>query len=111
MHDRIEAFIEFLLDTETTSEIVFSQTILKKHEFYNGRYQSNFAKVVELKLKHWQDFSQNEQHAITDRMVTLTENEVSDNESDEEIFDEEETKPMQQKEKVSLHCAVLMSYH
>ena len=107
MNNRIEAFIEFLLDTETTSEVVFSQAILKKHEFYAGRYQSVFAKVVDQKLKHWEDFYQKEQHAVTDRITTNAGNELSDNKSEEETSsDDEETKTLQshfqQKDQVNL---------
>ena len=34
MNNQIETFIEFLLDTETTSEVTFSQAILKKQKSY-----------------------------------------------------------------------------
>ena len=108
MNNQIQTFIEFLLDTETTSEVSFSEAILEKNEFYHKRHRSIFEKIVDQKIQQWKDFYQKEQNAIADRMAINAGNELSDNESDEGSSsdnDEEETPQSQpqQKDQVNLH--------
>ncbi|CAF4253925.1 unnamed protein product, partial [Rotaria sordida] len=54
MNDEIQTFIEFLLDTETTSETLFNQAITEKQELYNNvRNGSIFKKIVDQKFQQW----------------------------------------------------------
>jgi hypothetical protein len=101
MNNQIETFIDFLLDTETTSEISFSQAILKNHELYHQRYQSNFDKVVNQKFQQWKDFYHKEQSAIDNRIAINAGNVILDNKSESESEqessdDDEEGKTQQQ---------------
>ncbi len=113
MHSQIGTFIEFLLDTETTSEVLFSQAILEKDELYHKRYQSSFETVVNQKLQQWKDFYQKEQCAIADRIAINAGNEVIDDQSESESeqessSDDEEGTTLQstvhQKDQVNLYC-------
>jgi len=112
MNSQIGSFIEFLLDTETTSEVSFSQTILEKDELYHKRYQSSFETVVNQKLQQWKDVYQKQQCAIADQIAINAENEVFDNKSDSESeqessSDDEEENALQstphQKNQVNLY--------
>jgi hypothetical protein len=84
INNQIETFIEFLLDTETTSEISFIQAISEKDDLYHERYQTSFEKIVNQKLQQWRDFYQKEQGDIADRISMNARSDVLDNKSESE---------------------------
>lgn len=84
MNNQIETFIDFLLDTETTSDILFSQTILEKDELYHKRYQINFEKIINKKLQQWKDYYEKEQSVIAARITLNAENKCLDYQSDDD---------------------------
>ncbi|CAF2796627.1 unnamed protein product [Rotaria sp. Silwood2] len=103
MNDEIQTFVEFLLDTETTSETLFSEAITEKQELFNNvRNGSIFEKIVDQKLRQWKSYYQKEQSAIADRIAINAGNETSDegseNESEQELSsdnDDENTSQLQ----------------
>ncbi|CAF4706532.1 unnamed protein product [Rotaria sp. Silwood1] len=100
MNEEIQTFVEFLLDTETTSETLFSKAITEKHDLYNNvRNGSIFEKVVDQKLQQWKRYYQKEQGAIADRIAINAGNETSDDESESES--EEESSSDNEDEKIS----------
>lgn len=111
MTNQIGTFIEFLLDTETTSEISFSQAILENDELYDKRYQNSFERVINQKLQQWKDFYEKEERANADRIAINAGSEVIDSQSEEEeplSDDEDQEKTPQkttvhQKDQVNLH--------
>ncbi|CAF5188811.1 unnamed protein product, partial [Rotaria sp. Silwood1] len=77
MNDEIQTFVEFLLDTETTSETLFSKAITEKHDLYNNVHNGSiFEKVVDQKLQQWKRYYQKEQGAIADRIAINAGNET-----------------------------------
>ena len=92
MSNEIGTFIEFLLDTETTSEVSFSQAILEKNELFDKVYKSNFENIINQKLKLWKDYYQKEQHAIADRIAVNAGVETSDQESETDSDDDDKEK-------------------
>jgi hypothetical protein len=90
MNNQIKTFIEFLLDTDTTSEVSFSQAILEKHQLYHERHQPLLNTIVNQKLQEWKEFYQKDQRAIADRIATNAEDE--DSEQDSSSDNEEENK-------------------
>ena len=59
MNSRIETLLNYLLDTETTSEAAFIETIGKSDEFFHSRYLKEWEQVVNYHL------SQINRNAIT----------------------------------------------
>lgn len=51
MSNQIQNFLNYLLDTETTSEIVFIETIQKNHELFHSRYLKDWEQTVFSKLQ------------------------------------------------------------
>ncbi|CAF1084617.1 unnamed protein product [Adineta steineri] len=85
MDTEIGRFVEYLLDTETTSEVSYSQTMLEKHELYHARYQSNFEKIADQKLQQWKDFYQKEKIDMANRIaLNKSEEEEEESSSDNE---------------------------
>ena len=113
MNNKIQAFIDFLLDTETTTEISFSNAISESNNhFYDERYRSIFEEIINQKLQLWKNYHQNEQRAINGRVILNTENEDSDTESEDSSdqqlsTDNDEEKTFQSKvnqnEQVNFH--------
>ncbi len=107
MNNQIGTFIDFLLDTETTSEISFSQAILEKDELYHQRHQSNFEKVLNRKFQQWKDFYHKEQSAIDNRIAINAGNEISDNksesESEQESSDDDEEEEGKTQQQSTVH--------
>lgn len=50
MNNRIETLLNYLLDTETTSEAAFIETIGKSDEFFHSRYLKEWEPVVNYHL-------------------------------------------------------------
>ena len=108
----IRTFIDFLLDAETT-EISFYEAISERNNhFYDEHYRSIFEEIIYQKLQLWKNYHQNEQCAIIGRIVSNTENEDSDteseNSSDQQLLsDNDEGKTFQSKvnqnEQVNFH--------
>ncbi|CAF0782411.1 unnamed protein product [Didymodactylos carnosus] len=83
MTSRIQTFVEYLLDTETTSEICFSQAIQKHNELFHAHHRTEFEQVITYKLQQWRDTNRTDQGAVT----TITSNtgvEPSESSSEEE---------------------------
>ncbi|CAF0901849.1 unnamed protein product [Rotaria sordida] len=100
MNDEIQTFIEFLLDTETTSETLFNQAITEKQELYNNvRNGSIFKKIVDQKFQQWKIYYQKEQSAIANEIALNAGNETSDEESESEY--EQESSSDDEDEKIS----------
>lgn len=97
MESEIQTFIEFLLDTEATSEVSFDEAMSEKKQLYDKRYKSVFGKIVEQKLQQWKDCYEKEQSGHADRIVT---NERFSDESEQDSStsdDEEEDIPKRKK--------------
>ena len=81
MDNQIQTFLDFLLDTETTSEVAFSQAIIKQDALYQARYRSIYEKLVDGKLQEWKEFNQKHQNVTTDRG---SESEASESDSEQD---------------------------
>lgn len=92
MNNSINTFIEYLLDTQTTSDVLFNDTILKEQPFYGRRYLFNYEGIINRKFQQWKDYYQKEQRTIAERLAPKTENESSEesSESNSEDNNEEE---------------------
>ncbi|UJR11193.1 hypothetical protein I4U23_015374 [Adineta vaga] len=92
MNQEITRFIDYLLDTNSTSDIAYNQTMLEKNELYQIQYNSSFEEVVDQKLKQWKEFDQKQQ------ISTVTENKLwnDESETDEETSSEDEEKQTSQ---------------
>ena len=91
----MNTFIDFLLDTETTSDVLFNETIVNKTTYYDRRYLSNYEKIVDRKLQQCKDYYQKEQRAIAERLAINAGNESSEESSksnSEDEVDEEDDK-------------------
>lgn len=51
MNNQIETFFNYLLDTETTSEIVFIDNVQKNTEYFQGHYFKDWERLVLRKLQ------------------------------------------------------------
>jgi hypothetical protein len=91
MNNPVEIFIEYLLDTETTSEISFNDDLLKKDIMCHKEYLSDFEQLIDNKLKQWKNSDQNDKRIIADSLTTDDALKVSDSESELEL-DREVTK-------------------
>ncbi|CAM4889645.1 unnamed protein product [Rotaria socialis] len=101
MNKEISRFIEFLLDTEATSELSFIEATANKCHLYCKRNKSIFEKIVKEKFQQWKNYYQKEECALAARLTINAGNELSDNESESESdqessSDDEENKPSQQ---------------
>ena len=85
MNNQIQTMIDFLLDTETTSEVLFNQTILEKEALYHKRHQASFERVVNQKLQQWKDYDQKKRSVMADRIAISVGNEASGEQSESEL--------------------------
>lgn len=89
MTDSINTFVEYLLDTQTTSDVLFNDTIHKEQTFYNRQYLSNYEEILYRKLQQWKDYYEREQRTITEPKMEDESSEES-SESNPEDNDEED---------------------
>ncbi|CAF0855267.1 unnamed protein product [Adineta steineri] len=102
MSDRIQKFVDYLLDTETTSNIVFNQDIKKNNELFHLRYRNDFEQVVNEKLQLWRNINRAEQSVAADNTIKNDGfAESSRTSSEEESSSEDEQKKPVPIEKVS----------
>ncbi|CAF0759137.1 unnamed protein product [Adineta steineri] len=105
MSDRIQKFVDYLLDTETTSNIVFNQDIKKNNELFHLRYRNDFEQVVNEKLQLWRNINRAEQSAAADNIIKNDGfAESSGTSSEEESSSEDEQKKPVPIEKVSIQA-------
>lgn len=86
MNTSIQAFIDYLLDVETTSDIIFNEEIIKNQELYNKRYLTHFEQIINNQLKRWMDVDQIQQSATVhgSKKKPPAENDNSDDEWEED---------------------------
>jgi hypothetical protein len=53
MDKRIQEFIDYLTDIETTSEISFTQHIQQNNDIFQLEYRDDFERVLHSKLQQW----------------------------------------------------------
>ncbi|CAF0733868.1 unnamed protein product [Adineta steineri] len=94
MNQEINRFLDYLLDTDSTSEIAYHQKILEKDDLYQTQYGSCFEKAVEQKLQQWKEFDQEQQTLLN------AENDLGDNKSDNESETEEEDEEKEEEEEL-----------
>jgi hypothetical protein len=96
MNDPVRTFINYLLDTETTSEISFNDDFLSKDILCQEKYLPHFEKLINDKLTQWNDVDQNDQRTTVGRLTTDDAVKVFDRESTKrtssEIKNEEEVR-------------------
>ena len=90
MNNLINTFIEYLLDTQTTSDVLFNETIARKETPYNRRYLSSYEKIIDRKFQQWKDYYQTEQSTIAKRIALNTGSESSEESSISNAEDDEE---------------------
>ena len=88
MNKQINTFIEFLLDTQATSDVLFNETISKDTIFFERQYLLIYQKIVDRKLQQWKDYYQKEQRAIAEQ--SSEESSESNSEDDDDDYDEAE---------------------
>ena len=103
-HNEIETFINFLLDTETTSEIVFNEKLTDNKDFYQEKYRSIFETIIDKKFQLWNQFCQNEQRILEDRIATNNSKEPirssdNDDDDDDELDFEEDSSSDENKQR------------
>jgi len=103
-HNEIETFINFLLDTETTSEIVFNEKLTDNKDFYQEKYRSIFETIIDKKFQLWNQFCQNEQRILEDRIATNNRKEPirssdNDDDDDDELDFEEDSSSDENKQR------------
>ncbi|CAF1056751.1 unnamed protein product [Adineta ricciae] len=76
--EEITRFVDYLLDTVSTTAVAYNKTILEKENFYQSQYSSSYKKLINQKLQQWKDFDENETIDI------ITEKELSEKESESE---------------------------
>ena len=84
MNTSVRTFVDYLLDVETTSDVIFNEEILRHHRLYNENYLPQFEQIIENKLKQWKDFDQKEQSAMADGSRGKPKVEAGNDESDDE---------------------------
>ncbi|CAM4769547.1 unnamed protein product [Rotaria magnacalcarata] len=100
MNKEIAGFIEFLLDTEATSELSFIEATANKCHLYCKRNKSIFEKIVNQKFQQWKNYYQKEECALAERLAINVGSELSanqsENESDQESSSDNEQKKTSQ---------------
>ncbi|CAF2850851.1 unnamed protein product [Rotaria sp. Silwood2] len=79
MNNQIETFINYLLDTETTSEIAFIENIHKKNELFQLQYLKDWEHMVLRKLQ------QVHRNGITSTLKTIDSSQKAESETSEEV--------------------------
>ena len=95
MSDRIRSFLEYLLDTETTSEVAFYEKLHENKELLETRFRSAYESTINAKFGQWTDVDLKERSIAESRPTTTLDNDddddsSSDQEEDDSIFDDEE---------------------
>jgi hypothetical protein len=111
MNNSVEIFIEYLLDTETTSEILFSDDLLKKDILCHKKYLPDFEQLIDNKLKQWKNLEQKDQHTTDDAVkVSDSESELeSDLESRKETsFENENKEQVRLKSDINIKILIFM---
>jgi len=105
MNISIQAFIDYLLDVETTSDVIFNEQIIKNEELYNKRYLTRFEQIIKNKLKQWMDVDQIQQSATVhgSKKKPRAENDNSDDEWEEDnLTDKQEKEAIEDFEKIQV---------
>lgn len=84
MSTSVRTFLDYLLDVETTTDVVFNEEILRNHRLYNENHLPQFEQIIENKLKQWKDFNQKEQSAMADGSKGKPKVEAGNDESSDE---------------------------
>jgi hypothetical protein len=94
MGDRIRSFLEYLLDTETTSEVVFYEKLHENKELFETRFRSAYESTINVKFDQWKDLDLKERSIVESGPTTTLDDDDDDSSSDQEeddsIFDDDE---------------------
>jgi hypothetical protein len=86
MNDKIESFLNYLLDTEATSEIAFNENIHENNELFHSRYLNIWELLVNHKLQ------QVYPNAIVSTLNNVVSSQKSESDDSEEELSDEDKK-------------------
>jgi hypothetical protein len=101
MNNQLESFIDYLLDTETTSETAFIENIQKNNELFQLRYLKDWEHTV---LRKLQEVHRNTNTPILNNVDNGQKSESDTSDEDEDsttISSEEDEKEEENKDKKS----------
>lgn len=111
----IQAFIEYLLDVETTSELTFNEEIIRNDELYDKHHLPRFEQVIDYKLKQWKDFDYKQRSAIDDgskrkSQVEGTESESDDEREEDQFTETEQEEVIRRVQEIQVYLDCVFSY-
>ena len=91
MSDRIRPLLEYLLDTETTSEVTFYEKLHDSDDLVQARSRGAYEATINVKFQQWKDFDLKERSIVESRSTTTVDDDSSLEETDDEsVSDDEE---------------------
>lgn len=92
-NNAINTFIEYLLDTQTTSDVSFNEAIARNETLYHRRYLSVYQRILDQKFQQWKEYYHNEHSIMAKRIILCGENESSEESSIDDAGEEEDRQP------------------